>query len=216
MCVLVEGTVSAEEFVLADALGAVPAARVELERAVEHSRKLPPCPYAWVRGDDGDDFEAALESDRTVERAARLDAHDRATLYEIAWRPSVERRLSTVLSADATVLGATGQLRRWRFSVRFPSREAASTAYRDWRSAGLDFEPLRIARTADSGGEHYGLTEAQEEALLCAVDAGYFDVPRGITTSELADRLGISTNAVSQRLHRGCANLVHNTLRSSK
>jgi hypothetical protein len=45
-----------------------------------------------------------------------------------------------------------------------------------------------------------------------AVEAGYHDIPRTCTTVELADKLGISDQAVTERLRRAIVNLVSNTL----
>jgi len=47
------------------------------------------------------------------------------------------------------------------------------------------------------------LTATERETLQVAVDEGYFDTPRGITLSELADRFDVSKPAVSKNLRRG-------------
>ena len=44
------------------------------------------------------------------------------------------------------------------------------------------------------------VTEKQREAVELAVELGYYDRPREATLSDLADELGISRSAVSQRL----------------
>lgn len=44
------------------------------------------------------------------------------------------------------------------------------------------------------------LTAKQRECLETALEYGFFDSPRGITQSELAEKLGISPSAVSRRL----------------
>jgi predicted DNA binding protein len=41
---------------------------------------------------------------------------------------------------------------------------------------------------------------------------GYYDIPRGCTTNELADDLGISDHAVTERLRRAIVMLVTYTL----
>lgn len=41
---------------------------------------------------------------------------------------------------------------------------------------------------------------------------GYYDIPRGCTTKELADELGISDQAVTERLRRAIGSLVRHTL----
>jgi hypothetical protein len=53
-----------------------------------------------------------------------------------------------------------------------------------------------------------GLTAAQREAIRAAADRGYFKVPREVSLKELAEQLGVSEQAVSQRLRRGLGNLV--------
>ncbi len=45
-----------------------------------------------------------------------------------------------------------------------------------------------------------GLTPRQREILLRAIDEGYYDFPRRITLSELAERMGISKSYLSETL----------------
>ena len=56
------------------------------------------------------------------------------------------------------------------------------------------------------------MTPEQFEALVAAVRNDYFAVPRGIPLAELAEGLGISTQAASKRLRRGHERLVRNAL----
>lgn len=58
----------------------------------------------------------------------------------------------------------------------------------------------------------FGVTEAQQEALLHALEAGYFDVPRQAKLGTIAEKLGITTSALSTRIRRGQQNLLQNTL----
>lgn len=46
------------------------------------------------------------------------------------------------------------------------------------------------------------LTKQQREALLAALELGYFDVPRGATATEVADELGISKSSFLGRMKR--------------
>jgi len=64
---------------------------------------------------------------------------------------------------------------------------------------------LRLSDDDDDGV--VALTEKQQELLAVAHEEGYFDVPRGISQDELADRLGVSKSAVSQRLRRAIGEL---------
>jgi predicted DNA binding protein len=56
------------------------------------------------------------------------------------------------------------------------------------------------------------VTGPQREALVLAVERGYYDIPRRCSTAELAAVLGVSDQAVSERLRRGIATLVERTL----
>lgn len=49
----------------------------------------------------------------------------------------------------------------------------------------------------------WDVTPPQESALEAALAAGYFEVPRGATASDVASELGISKSAFLERLRRG-------------
>jgi predicted DNA binding protein len=55
--------------------------------------------------------------------------------------------------------------------------------------------------------QRWDLTPAQEAAIRAAIAAGYFNVPRNATASEVAGDLGISKSAFLERLHRGQGSL---------
>ncbi|WP_254662883.1 helix-turn-helix domain-containing protein [Haladaptatus sp. W1] len=48
----------------------------------------------------------------------------------------------------------------------------------------------------------------QLEVLQLAAKHGYYDVPRGITLRELADRIDVSHQAVSERIRRAHGHLI--------
>lgn len=52
------------------------------------------------------------------------------------------------------------------------------------------------------------LTGKQHVTLAAAVDMGYFQVPRQADQSDLADELGVTEQAVSERLRRACETVV--------
>ena len=74
------------------------------------------------------------------------------------------------------------------------------------REAGVRL--LRVSRSIDEAGgveraleiETSAITDKQREAVRMAVEAGYYETPRRTDLGELANRLGISKSAVSQRL----------------
>ncbi len=57
-----------------------------------------------------------------------------------------------------------------------------------------------------------GLTDAQYDALVTAYRSGYFEEPRALSLSELAEELGISPTAASGRLRRATKRLVETQL----
>ncbi|WP_255681438.1 helix-turn-helix domain-containing protein [Natrinema sp. SYSU A 869] len=49
----------------------------------------------------------------------------------------------------------------------------------------------------------FDVTPEQREALLLALERGYFDTPRKVTLTELAEEFDISSQALSDRIRRG-------------
>lgn len=76
-------------------------------------------------------------------------------------------------------------------------------------AVGVSLE--RISPLGEDDGEsvskRWDLTPAQEEAVRAAYALGYFDVPRSVTATEVADELGISKSAYLERLRRAQAGL---------
>ncbi|EFW93068.1 DNA binding domain-containing protein [Haladaptatus paucihalophilus DX253] len=60
--------------------------------------------------------------------------------------------------------------------------------------------------------EPHERTEQQHETLRSAMDRGYYEIPRRMTTTDLAEELGVSHQAVSERLRRGHRCLVEHGL----
>ena len=52
------------------------------------------------------------------------------------------------------------------------------------------------------------VTEKQREAIEAAIESGYYDSPRRADLAELAERIGVSQSAVSQRLNSAESTLV--------
>lgn len=77
---------------------------------------------------------------------------------------------------------------------------------------GLAVESTDIIRDTDGISDTLSitdpLTQAQQAALAVAFESGYFEWPRDSTSQEIADSLGISQPAYSQRLRGGLKKLV--------
>ncbi|WP_254764076.1 helix-turn-helix domain-containing protein [Natrinema marinum] len=167
----------------------------------------------WVYGADPDAIDIALDDDETVRQCSLLEDHADRRLYsgtlseygdgKLTYPIAVEYDISYL---EITVTGNT------RIRARIPTREALF-AYRDaCREREIPFRIDRIFDESDRSGDRYGVTDRQREALLVALEAGYFDVPRKTTLSEVAAQLDISDQALSARLRRGQAALLRSTL----
>jgi predicted DNA binding protein len=58
----------------------------------------------------------------------------------------------------------------------------------------------------------FGLTAAQREALTLAFESGYYEVPADVTLDSLSEMLGITSQALSERLNRGTKQLIGSTV----
>ncbi|ELY63997.1 helix-turn-helix domain-containing protein [Natrinema versiforme] len=169
---------------------------------------------SWVYGEDLEAVPAALAADDTVGEFTLLEEPEDRRLYSVTLSARGEDHLTYPTAAEydigyleITVTGAT------RIRARVPTREALF-AYRDvCREKEISFRIKRIFDESVATGDRYGLTERQREALLIALEEGYFDVPRETTLSAIAAKLEISDQALSARLRRGQANLLRNTVR---
>jgi len=210
--VVFEITVPAESFALPAALAASPELLVEFERLVPADR--PPLRYLWVSGDDTTGFREAARADPTVERFVRRSRFDSGALYTVDWTDAVGGLLERLTGRHDgfSLLRAAGQGDEWNLKLRFPSREHLEPFRQFTSEMGLDLHVVRLYDMEDPKLGQYDLTRKQREALLRALELGYFEVPRSATLQDVADTLDISPKSVSERLRRGQTNLVSNSL----
>jgi predicted DNA binding protein len=208
MSLVGEFVVPADAFALGDALEAVPEMHLEVERLATHSREWV-MPFLWASGGDLDEFDVALAEDPTVANAEVLDRFDAARLYKIEWSEPVEERVDAMVDRHAIVQEAVAH-DGWFLKLRFTDPEHLSEFQQYFET---DFELTRKYRTTEPKQGEFDLTAEQRETLVMASELGYFSVPREATVEDIAARLDISANSVSQRLRRAHDALVQNTLR---
>lgn len=189
---------------------AVPTIEIEVESIVPLGESV--VPYFWAWGDDFAAFEAFLDDDPEVAGVSRLDRVDGGALYRIEWNVD-SPVLECIQRAGGVVVDAHGDVDRWRLTVWFEEGGGSSSFLECCRSrdAAVDIAHLH-SLDREAGGAYPAVTSAQREALVVAYENGYFEGPREITQTELADRLGISTAAAGRRLRRGNANMVERFL----
>lgn len=214
MSVIARIGVPAEEFPLDRALLAGSDARVQLERVIPLGEAA--IPYLWISEDTVEVIRAGTDADPSVHAAEVIDEVDGRALVRIEWEAKPDGFLSVLAESDAVLLDGVGSGGFWEFELRFPDHEAMSRFYRQCTERGISVNLERVQSRSGGGnlGLGYSLTDLQRETLLTAFDEGYFAVPRGVTLVELADRLGVSDSAVSQRLRRGIGKLLGATLGS--
>jgi predicted DNA binding protein len=201
MSTVADFTVPAEAFALGEVLQGVPDVTVELERVVPTRETI--VPYFWVYGNVGDVLVDAFESHPDVASMKIVDTIEDGMLVRVAWRPGTDSMLSAFADIDLVLLSARGDGDEWNFEVRARDRSALA-AFQSYCAEGdipLDITRLLTLSELPSGDEK--LTDAQREALVAAYDAGYFDSPRTATLSDVAAEIGISRQAVADRLRRG-------------
>lgn len=211
MGTIAELSIPAAEFALCETLVAVPDAEIEVERVAAHSEgRL--MPFVWARTTEFDRFEAALEEDPSVGEFECLSTLDTERLYRMDWLSSTHLLVHTVLEADSTILSATVSDDQWRLRILFPDREALSATHDHCQSADLEFEITSIYELEGERRGQYGLTTDQHRTLVEGAERGYYNVPRDITLGEFAESLGVSHQALSERLRRGHRNLIESAL----
>lgn len=211
MTVIVDITVSSEDFTLGQTMQAVPDSRIEVEQLVPASELA--LPYFWVEQVNADAAEAALRDQPAVKSIRRADALDGKILFRIEWTEDVDSFLANLVEYEAAVLEATGTDDEWQFQLRFRSYEVLSSFYRACVDDGVGMKLDRVHNPVEAASSaRFGLTEDQENTLIAAFEAGYFDIPRETTIQELGEILDISDSAVSQRLRRAESALIAATL----
>lgn len=84
----------------------------------------------------------------------------------------------------------------------------------EYDTAGMS---VLLERISDYNGPRHtldALTDRQREILQMAYDMGYFDVPRNVSTADVADELQLDSSTVAEHLQRAERNLVGNLLAS--
>lgn len=164
-----------------------------------------------VEYDDFDAFEATLRSDPTLESIEHVADRDGRRIFVVRVRPDSPRVTPRADELGIQVLETTAGGGYWHFELRAPGREALADLRAYCEDEDLSFRITNLAHERD-GTTRGVLTPPQEELLVAAYEAGYFDQPRQVSLDELADSAGISSSAASGRLRRGIESLLEATV----
>lgn len=211
MSVVGDFTVPAEAFALEKALGQVPAMIVEADRVASHST-MGVLPFLWATGGDGETFTEALAADPTVDSVTVADELGDEVLYRLQWHQSVRDLIDAMIDHHAAITRARANDGTWTLRLRFAEESMVSAFQSYFHDRDQDFEVHSLGQPTEPRQGEIGLTAEQRTALVIAYRLGYFAIPRETTAAELGEHLGISGNAASERIRRGCAALIESNV----
>ena len=152
-------------------------------------------------------FEAAMADDPRVADLSVLTGTDDLRVYALRLTVATdEAAYAALVEAGGQILALEHDVDGVHARVRCPSREAYVALKEAWEARYGDFRTVGLY--AERGGDGRTLSPKQREALTVALDRGYFDVPRHVTLAAVGAELGVSDTAASQRIRRGCRELV--------
>jgi predicted DNA binding protein len=213
MNTVVDLRIPAQEFALAQSLADNPRAGFEIGRAIATTSE-DSISFLWGSGMDLDGIFESLQDDPTVAEVEVISKFDDEYLFKIQWATSVQVLFKTLLNReDSALLDAYSSGSEWKLRLVYPCTECFDAVEQECGDLGRDFEVERVYSLAEAfAPDRFHLTEKQYETVMAAYDAGYYDIPRKIKLKELARQLGISHQALSERLRRAHEELTLNGL----
>ncbi|EMA46690.1 helix-turn-helix domain-containing protein [Halococcus saccharolyticus] len=211
MTTIAEFSIPVEEFALYDTLERRPDMVFEIDRVVAHETTHV-VPFVRAAHGDFEKLTVILEDDPSVEEVELLGEVEDEAFYRMVWTDRAQVIGYMVAGQGATIQEATASDGEWHLQVFFPDRSGLSATSNYAHESGFSLDVKRIYGLDDMEQAQYDLTEQQHDTLTTAVERGYYDIPRGINAQELADELGISHQALSERFRRATKHLITSTL----
>lgn len=172
-----------------------------------------------VNYDDREELERAFKDDPTVEHYELVSWGDRRGIYYIEHTPETKLISTAVMSVSGFLTHTETKGKGWLVHLLLPDKDALNTVWQYARENDISLEIIDIygsESASDESSSSYGLTREQRAALLTAFEKGYFQEPRDMSLSDVADEMGLSSTAMSGRLRRGMQNLVRATIVESQ
>ncbi|WP_114579183.1 helix-turn-helix domain-containing protein [Saliphagus sp. LR7] len=205
MTTVTELALTSDEVALAETFEALPDLEMRIKSIVAEGSQQA-MPLVWIAGEPRPEIEDALSNDSSVAEFDSLleDSETDENLYRIEYAAGVSDMYSAIFSNDGTILDAQCSASNWTFRLLFPERDLLSETVSELEDQGITVDVKRMVKAGRNADleETAALTEPQEEAINEAYDRGYYDVPRRISLEDLATEVGISHQALSERLRR--------------
>lgn len=164
-----------------------------------------------VRTDDFERFETGLDRDHTIDTFERVVELGTEAVYRFEYDAGATVFSEAIAEVDGVSLEWINDGTTWTVRVWLPDREALASLWEYANDHDIAFSLERVSDDAGAG-EAGDLTQAQRDAVLRALEMGYFEEPREASLSEVAAELGISQPAAGGRLRRGIKRLLRSTV----
>lgn len=152
--------------------------------------------------------ESGLSSLECVDQWKHVAAVDGAHLYVIAFTaPELPEDLADEMDGlvgtcdpDVSDRGATMSL--------VGTQDAIAGTVSEYETAGVSPELRKLDTYEGRERPLDELTDRQREVIRTAYDEGYYEVPREVTTDDIAAELGVDPSTVAEHLQRAERNLL--------
>lgn len=213
MTLVTELLVSGPTLPLVDVAASLPTPEIDLVHAVrvdgEHVLFV-----VSVADDSHERFETVVSQHDEVSAVTPLGETTDGWFYQVRYE-----RLPSFFEAfdpqefEGVLTQATITGDGYREDKVFSDYEAFNRLREHCGNHGVSLQLLSI--DSDPAGDpqrQFGLTERQREALELALSHGYYESPRGVSTTELGEKLGISAASTSELLRRAEQTLISEAL----
>lgn len=205
--------VSTEEFALHEFSARLDGITWESE---DTASTMPSSVLLWIAGSDSNTADIALNADPSVASHTLIAGGAEQCLYQLEWAESagITTLLDVLCDREGVIWSAAGTAEEWTLDLLVPNRDALSAVYKTCTTSDIQFEITALRDLNEGQRTRVTLTRCQFEALQAAYDQGYFEIPRKLNLKDLATKLEISHQALSERLRRGHQALLDQTLRT--
>ncbi|AHF99753.1 bacterio-opsin activator [Halostagnicola larsenii XH-48] len=161
-------------------------------------------------------IKETMAADETVSSADRVATFENQAIYRVTANTEREIVPDQCIKCGIYVFSIVSGDPGWIVRIHLPDRDTLADFQNYCRENDISFWITQLHESTASAEESYLLTEEQREILSMAYFAGYYNIPRTVSQDHLAEQLGISNSAVSQRLRRAVAQLLSVILEGEK
>ncbi|WP_440772831.1 helix-turn-helix domain-containing protein, partial [Natronorubrum sp. DTA28] len=174
-------------------------------------------PFLWATGDDFDTFEQKVADHPYVDEFLAIDKVENSTLYRGLWVGDHDDLIKGIVDAEGTILEGHSDTDKWEFHLRLQDHDKLSKFYNFCTDRDISIHIVRTFTVTErtESIKKYGLSHEQREALILGLREGYFDTPSKASLNDLAETLGISQQAMSNRMRRGTEQVLSEALLST-